>query len=112
MNDLTTITGFYKTYLELLPQYETQKECFDFLNAEVKKINGEKMFFNLCDFQIRTVGKGLETIPDFCKTYFNLLPYFPSAKKCFEYLHGISETRAENALFLDYRDFKERTWRV
>ncbi|MGB3344359.1 MAG: hypothetical protein WBA61_10630 [Aequorivita sp.] len=110
MNNLTTIRGFYETFLQLLPQYETQTECFEFLNAEVQKINGRKMFFNLRDFQIRTIGKGLETIPDFCRTYFDLLPYFKSSKECFEYIHGISITRAEIALFSDYRDFKGRTW--
>ncbi|NGX83112.1 hypothetical protein [Aequorivita sp. KMM 9714] len=51
MNDLTTTKGFYNTYLNLLPQFETQKKCFDFLNAEIEMINGEKMFFSFMDFK-------------------------------------------------------------
>ena len=112
MNDLSTITGFYETYLKLLPQYESKETCFDFLNKEIEKINGSKMFLNLSDFQIRTVGKGLETVPEFSKTYFSLLSYFPTEKKCFKYLYGIAGTMAEKQLFSSYTDFKRQTFGV
>lgn len=51
MNDLTTTLGFYKTYLDFLPEFETQKKCFDFINAEIEKINGSKMFSSFKDFK-------------------------------------------------------------
>lgn len=110
MNDLTTIKGFYETYLKLLKQYKNKEECFNFLNKEVEKINGEKMFLNINDFEMRALGIGLETPFDFCRTYFNLLPYFPSSKDCFEYMNKINIEVGEKVLFLDYRDFRQRTW--
>jgi len=109
MNDLTTIRGFYETYLRLLPQHKTSKECFEYLNAEVEQINGEKMFFNYTDFEIRTFGKGLEDIYNFTKTYFNLLGYFPTQKECFEYIHGIQNVTAKKPLFKGYTDFRKKT---
>jgi len=44
MNNLKTATGFFCTYFELLPNYKTQVECFEYLNNELAFINGFKMF--------------------------------------------------------------------
>ena len=51
MNDLTTISGFFKTYYSLLPIFRTQLDCFDYLNKELEYINGFKMFKDYNDFK-------------------------------------------------------------
>lgn len=108
MNDLATIRGFYETYLQLLPQYKTQKECFEYLNAEVKKINDAKMFINYEDFRIRTIGNDLENAFEFTKAYFDLLPYFKAKKECFDYIHEIRIVKTKEPLFEGYEDFRQR----
>ena len=51
MNNLKTKVGFFVTYFELLPQFETQIEWFSLLHNEMEKINGDKMFKNNKDFK-------------------------------------------------------------
>lgn len=96
MSNLGTIRGFY----------ETPKECFEYLNNEIGEIIGEKKFLNFRDFEIQTPGKGLETSLDFCRTYFDLTPYFLSEKVCFEYINEIQKIKAKKPLFEDYQDFR------
>lgn len=110
MNDLTTTTGFCKIYLELLPQFETEQKCFDFLNAEIEMINGDKMFFNYVDFKINTFGNELENHFSFTKTYFDLLPYFLTQKECFEYIHVKQKERAKKPLFANFKEFYKQTF--
>ncbi|MAP54614.1 hypothetical protein [Altibacter sp.] len=109
MNDLTTIFGFTYTYFLLLPQYGTKKECFEYLNNEVKKINDKKMFLNYFDFKIRTFGNELDNVNSFTSSYFNLLGYFPTQKECFEYMLGITKETGKKPLFISYKDFRKRT---
>lgn len=108
MNNLETIRGFYETYLQLLPQYKTKRECFEYLNAEVKKINGKKMFLNFEDFEIRTIGNDLGNSFKFTKAYFDLLPYFSTQKECFSYIHELQQIKTNNPLFKGYEDFRQR----
>jgi len=51
MNNLNTISGFFVTYLELLPKFKYQIDCFQYLNNEMEFINGNKMFMDFEDFK-------------------------------------------------------------
>lgn len=110
MNDLTTILGFTYTYFRLLPQHKTSKECFEYLNKEVEKINDEKMFLNYVDFRIRTFGNELDNVCSFTMSYFDLLPYFTTQKECFEYIHIKQKERAKNPLFVNFKEFRKQTF--
>ncbi|MCK7589272.1 hypothetical protein M0G43_01665 [Subsaxibacter sp. CAU 1640] len=49
--DITTPIGFFNTYFDLLPQYKTNKDAFDYLNTQVEYITGRKLFKNYEQWQ-------------------------------------------------------------
>lgn len=106
MNNLNTITGFYYTYFQLLPQFKSRLECFEYLNAEVCFINGKRMFLNFTDFEIQTNFNNLKTVQVFYNSYFNLLPYFRTQIECFKYVNGLRGKKCAEPLYTDYADFK------
>ena len=44
MNDLSTPVGFVMIYFDFLPRFTTREETFWFVNHELEKINGSRMF--------------------------------------------------------------------
>lgn len=49
--DLNTPFGFYETFFNLLPFYETKRLAFDYLNNEVEFITGERPYKNYKSFR-------------------------------------------------------------
>lgn len=43
-NDLTTATGFYEAFFNLLKFYDTKEGAFNFLNTEYENIFGRKRY--------------------------------------------------------------------
>jgi hypothetical protein len=48
--DLNTSIGFYTAYFELLPQFNTKKEAFNYLNNEIEYITGKPKYINFAQF--------------------------------------------------------------
>lgn len=51
-NDLTTPTGFYEAYFNLLKSFKTNEDAFNFLNAEYENIFGRKRYASYKHFAL------------------------------------------------------------
>ena len=54
MSKLSTSSGFYKYYFSKLPNFETQKKCFDFVNKQYCLLFGELRYDSYEHFKILT----------------------------------------------------------
>jgi hypothetical protein len=48
--DFTTKVGFYYTYFDLLKVHSSKTEAFNFLNNQVEKITGKKLYTDYSSF--------------------------------------------------------------
>ena len=48
--DVNTSIGFYTAYFELLPQFNTKIDTFNYLNNEIEYITGKPKYINFDHF--------------------------------------------------------------